>query len=158
MAFGDQIPPDPGAVPGEIDLGRGLRDLCVQGLGALGRLAQVVGPRHVLVGAPRVGHSARDSDDDDQPRLKFCRKKYSADLVLLVEAEREFSSFRSEMLQMVDNYAILSLDIAWCYLSCNAVSELPDADIKLARCEEKFKNRYGSYMERLAALKGSQGS
>ena len=147
---------------GQIDFRRGLRDLRVQGLGALGRLAQVVGPRHVLVGAPRVEHSARDSDDDDQPSLtsetKFCRKKYSADLVLLVEAEREFSSFRSEMLQMVDNYAILSLDIAWCYLSCNAVSELPDADIKVARCEEKFKNSYGSNMERLAALKGSQGS
>ena len=46
---------------------------------------------------------------------------------MLLEAEREFSSCRSEMLQMVDNYAILSLDIAWCYLSCNAVSELPDA-------------------------------
>ena len=77
---------------------------------------------------------------------------------MLLEAEREFSSCRSEMLQMVDNYAILSLDIAWCYLSCNAVSELPDADIKLARCEEKFKKSYGSNMERLAALKGSQGS
>ena len=96
---------------GQIDFRRCLRDLRVQGLGALGRLAQVVGPRHVLVGAPRVGHSARD-----QPRLtseiKFCRKQYSADLVLLVEAEREFSSFRFEMLRMVDNYAILSLDIA----------------------------------------------
>ena len=162
MAFGDQISPDPGAVPGEIDLGRGLRDLCVQGLGALGRLAQVVGPRHVLVGAPRVGHSARDSDDDDQPRLtseiKFCRKQYSADLVLLVEAEREFSSCRSEMLQMVDNYAILSLDIAWCYLSVHAVSELPDAEQKLARCEEKFKSSYGRNMERVAALKGSQSN
>ena len=78
--------------------------------------------------------------------------------MLLLEAEREFSSCRSEMLQMVDNYAILSLDIAWCYLSCNAVSELPDADIKLARCEEKFKSSYGSNMERVAALKGSQGS
>ena len=72
-----------------------------------------------------------------------------------MEAEREFSSL-SEMLRVVDNYAILSLDIAWCYLSCNAVSEL--LDIKLARCEEKFKNSYGSNMERLAALKGSQGS
>ena len=52
---------------------------------------------------------------------------------MLLEAEREFSSCRSEMLQMVDNYAILSLDIAWCYLSVNAVSELPEADIKLSR-------------------------
>ena len=59
---------------------------------------------------------------------------------------------------MVDNYAILSLDIAWCYLSCNAVSELPDADIKLARCEEKFKNSFGTNMQRLAALKSSQSS
>ena len=61
----------------------------------------------------------------------------------MLEADREFSACGSELLEMVDNYAILSLDIAWCYLSCNAVSELPDADIKLARCEEKFKNSYG---------------
>ena len=62
------------------------------------------------------------------------------------------------MLQMVDNFAILSLDIAWCYLACHAVSELPDADIKLQRCEEKFKASYGSNMERVAALKGSQSN
>ena len=78
--------------------------------------------------------------------------------MLLLEAEREFSCCRSDLLSMVDNFAILSLDIAWCYLSVNAVSELPDADIKLARCEEKFKSSYGSNMERVAALKGSQGS
>ena len=86
------------------------------------------------------------------------RKQYSAALVLLLEAEREFSCCRSEMLQMVDNFAILSLDIAWCYLACHAVSELPDADLKLQRCEEKFKASYGSNMERVAALKGSQSN
>ena len=59
---------------------------------------------------------------------------------------------------MVDNFAILSLDIAWCYLANNAVSELPEADSKLLSCEEKFKKSYGTNMERLAALKGSQGS
>ena len=61
------------------------------------------------------------------------RKQYSAALVMLLEAEREFSQCRSDLLQMVDNFAILSLDIAWCYLSVNAVSELPEADIKLSR-------------------------
>ena len=101
------------------------------------------------------------------------RKQYSAALVMLLEAEREFSQCRSDLLQMVDNFAILSLDIAWCYLSVNAVSELPEADIKLSRseidifvkilnfmfrCEETFKKSYGNNMERLAALKGSQGS
>ena len=64
----------------------------------------------------------------------------------------------TEMLQMVDNFAILSLDIAWCYLANHAVSELPDADIKLQKCEEKFKASYGSNMERVAALKGSQSN
>ena len=75
-------------------------------------------------------------------------------MVLLLEAEKEFSQCRSELLKMVDNYAILSLDIAWCYLAVNAVSELPEADRKLAECEETFKKSYGNNMERLATLKG----
>ena len=78
--------------------------------------------------------------------------------MLLLEADREFSACGSELLEMVDNYAILSLDIAWCYLSVHAVSELPDAEQKLARCEEKFKSSYGRNMERVAALKGSQSN
>ena len=76
-------------------------------------------------------------------------------MVLLLEADREFAMCGSELLEMVDNYAILSLDIAWCYLSVQAVSELPEAELKLARCEEKFKSSYGRNMERVAALKGS---
>merc|ERR1719154_199508 len=94
----------------------------------------------------------------EKGRAALKKKQYSAALVLLLEAEREFSSCRSEMLQMVDNFAILSLDIAWCYLANHAVSELPDADIKLQKCEEKFKASYGDNMERVAALKGSKGS
>ena len=78
--------------------------------------------------------------------------------MLLLEADREFSACGSELLEMVDNYAILSLDIAWCYLAVHAVSELPDAEQKLARCEEKFKSSYGRNMERVAALKGSQSN
>jgi len=94
----------------------------------------------------------------EKGRAALKRKQYSVALVLLLEAEREFSQCNSELLQMVDNYAILSLDIAWCYLTNNVVSELPDADIKLARCEEKFKSSYGNNMERVAALKGSQSN
>jgi len=94
----------------------------------------------------------------EKGRAALKKKQYSAALVMLLEAEREFSQCRSDLLQMVDNFAILSLDIAWCYLSVNAVSELPEADIKLSRCEETFKKSYGNNMERLAALKGSQGS
>ena len=77
---------------------------------------------------------------------------------MLLEAEQEFSNCGSDLLGMVDNFAILSLDIAWCYLALQTVSELPDAEARLARCEEKFKSSYGNNMERVTALKGSKGS
>ena len=65
---------------------------------------------------------------------------------------------RSELLSAVDNLSILSLDIAWCYLHLHAVSELPDAEARLLRCEQSFKQSYGQNLERLTALKGSPGS
>ena len=34
---------------------------------------------------------------------------------------------RAEILDSVDNFAILCLDIVWCYLCLENVSELPDA-------------------------------
>ena len=75
--------------------------------------------------------------------------------MLLLEADIEFSACSSDLLRMVDNYGILSLDIAWCYLSLHAVSDLPLAEERLRACEEKS---YGSGLERVAALKGSTGN
>jgi len=94
----------------------------------------------------------------EKGRAALKKKQYPAALVLLLEAEQEFSQCRSDLLGMVDNFAILSLDIAWCYLALQTVSELPDAESRLAMCEEKFKSSYGDNMERVAALKGSKGS
>ncbi len=45
-------------------------------------------------------------------------------LVLLLEAEAEFSHCRSELVERIDNTAILSLDIAWCYLMLQSVGYL----------------------------------
>merc|ERR1712173_317203 len=94
----------------------------------------------------------------EKGRTALKKKHYSAALVMLLEAEQEFSNCGSDLLGMVDNFTILSLDIAWCYLALQTVSELPDAEARLARCEEKFKSSYGSNMERVTALKGSKGS
>eukprot|EP00092_Neocalanus_flemingeri_P007331 GFUD01007917.1.p1 GENE.GFUD01007917.1~~GFUD01007917.1.p1 ORF type:complete len:590 (+),score=221.00 GFUD01007917.1:891-2660(+) len=93
----------------------------------------------------------------EKGRAALKKKQYPAAIVLLLEAEQEFSQCRSELLSMVDNFAILSLDIAWCYLALQTVSELPDAEARLARCEEKFKSSYGNNMERVTALKGGTG-
>jgi len=86
------------------------------------------------------------------------KKQYSIALVLLLEAELEFSQCRSDLLDMVDNFAILSLDIAWCYLLLQTLSELPNAEMRLAKCEKKFRCSYGNNLERVAALKGSKGN
>jgi len=94
----------------------------------------------------------------EKGRAALKRRDYPTALVLLLEAETEFSACSSDLLNMVDNYAILSLDIAWCYLALNTVSELPMAEERLQVCEQKFKASYGADMERVAALKGSSGN
>jgi len=94
----------------------------------------------------------------EKGRAALKRRDYPTALVLLLEAETEFSACSSDLLNMVDNYAILSLDIAWCYLALNTVSELPMAEERLQACEQKFKASYGADMERVAALKGSSGN
>ena len=94
----------------------------------------------------------------EKGRAALKRRDYPTAIVLLLEAETEFSGCRSDLLSMVDNYAILSLDIAWCYLALNTVSELPMAEERLQVCEQKFKASYGADMERVAALKGSSGN
>lgn len=81
-------------------------------------------------------------------------KNYSRALLLLLEADKEFGNCRAEILDHVDNYAILSLDIVWCYLCLENVSELPDAERRLFQCETMFRKSYGDNMERLKSIKG----
>lgn len=49
------------------------------------------------------------------------KDQYSDALVLFLEADSEYSTCNSQLLSTVDNYALLNLDVAWCYL-CLRVS------------------------------------
>jgi len=82
---------------------------------------------------------------------------YPSALVFLLEAEQEFGVCNSELVNSVDNFAILNLDISWCYLMLQAVSEIPNAVHRLETCERMFKESYGSNLERLNTIKGSTG-
>lgn len=58
---------------------------------------------------------------------------------------------------MVDNFGLLHLDIAWCYLCLQSISELPQVENRLKMCEKFLLRSYGADMERVIALKGSSG-
>ena len=69
----------------------------------------------------------------------------------------EYRKCTLELLKTVDNYALMNLDIAWCYLKLGNMTELPNAANRLSDCESSFVKTYGANLERLNAVKGSVG-
>lgn len=82
------------------------------------------------------------------------REDYEEALLLLLEADEQFNGCNSKFLESVDNYALLNLDIVWCYLCLKNVNQLPDAERRLNICERSFRRSYGENYSRLYALKG----
>ncbi|KXJ08773.1 NEDD8 ultimate buster 1 [Exaiptasia diaphana] len=78
-------------------------------------------------------------------------------LLYLLEADKEFRQCRAEILNAVDNYAILCMDVVWCYLCLKSISDLPDAEKRLCTSQECFEKSYGPNLERLKAVQGGAG-
>lgn len=93
----------------------------------------------------------------EKGRAALKRKDFDLALVLLLEASQKFQSVRSELLDSVDNFGLLNLDIAWCYVSLGNITQLEDAVARLDKCQKTFEKSYGPNMERLIAVKGSTG-
>nr|XP_006821424.1 PREDICTED: NEDD8 ultimate buster 1-like [Saccoglossus kowalevskii] len=91
---------------------------------------------------------------NEKGRAALKRKQYGGALLLLLEADKEFRQCRSDILNAVDNYAVLCLDITWCYLCLKNINDLPDADARLKTSEQCLKRSYGQNFERLNAVKG----
>ena len=85
------------------------------------------------------------------------RDEYELALLLLIEAMEEYRKCRLDLLKTVDNYALMNLDIAWCYLKLGNMTELPNAAGRLSECESNFVRTYGANLERLNAVKGHVG-
>ncbi|XP_022256721.1 NEDD8 ultimate buster 1-like [Limulus polyphemus] len=94
----------------------------------------------------------------EKGRATMKRKNYGEALIFFLEADTEFRKCTSQLLQSVDNYALLCLDITWCYLNLGSVAHLPDAESRLKTCEDCFHQSYGSNLERVEAIKGSSGN
>lgn len=57
----------------------------------------------------------------------------------------------------MDNFGLLNLDVAWCYLCLESISELPAIEARLSKCEKALERSYGENMERVASIKGAIG-
>lgn len=89
----------------------------------------------------------------EKGRSVLKKRNYPEALLLLLEAEKEFSHCRAQILTAVDNYGILCLDIVWCYFWLKSIVDLPNAEEKLKKCKECFERSYGQNLERLTVVR-----
>lgn len=52
----------------------------------------------------------------EKGRAALRRNAYNEALLFLLEADNEYRICNSQLLSTVDNYALLNLDIVWCYI------------------------------------------
>ncbi|XP_056219887.1 NEDD8 ultimate buster 1 isoform X3 [Seriola aureovittata] len=93
----------------------------------------------------------------EKGRSLMKRKQYDNALCHLLQADQQFSKCDSALLTSVDNYAVLQLDIVWCYRALEALSCLDDGKSRLRRAEDCFLQCYGEQRERLRMIKGNTG-
>ncbi|XP_072235024.1 NEDD8 ultimate buster 1 [Leuresthes tenuis] len=93
----------------------------------------------------------------EKGRSLMKRKQYDNALCHLLQADQQFSKCGSALLSSVDNFAVLQLDIVWCYRALEALSCLDDSRSRLQRAEDGFLKCYGEQQQRLLMIKGNSG-
>ncbi|XP_068437440.1 NEDD8 ultimate buster 1 [Clinocottus analis] len=93
----------------------------------------------------------------EKGRSLMKKKQFENALSHLLQADQQFSLCGSSLLLSVDNFAVLQLDVVWCYRALEALSCLDDGRSRLQRAEECFLKCYGERRQRLLLIKGNTG-
>lgn len=93
----------------------------------------------------------------EKGRSLMKKKQFDSALCHLLQADQLFSKVGSTLLGSVDNFAVLQLDIVWCYQALEALSCLDDGKSRLQRAEDCFLQCYGEQKQRLLMIKGNTG-
>lgn len=93
----------------------------------------------------------------EKGRSLMKRRQFDDALCHLLQADQQFSKCGSALLASVDNFAVLQLDIVWCYRALEALSCLDDGRVRLQRAEQSFLQCYGEQQQRLRMIKGNTG-
>uniref|UniRef100_A0A8D0CZP5 Negative regulator of ubiquitin like proteins 1 n=1 Tax=Sander lucioperca TaxID=283035 RepID=A0A8D0CZP5_SANLU len=93
----------------------------------------------------------------EKGRSLMKKKQFDNALCHLLQADQQFSKCGSALLSSVDNFAVLQLDIVWCYRALEALSCLEDGKSRLQRAEDCFLQCYGEQQQRLLMIKGNTG-
>uniref|UniRef100_A0A1A9X3U9 UBA domain-containing protein n=1 Tax=Glossina brevipalpis TaxID=37001 RepID=A0A1A9X3U9_9MUSC len=72
----------------------------------------------------------------EKARAAMKHERYEEALILLLEADEKFITCSLKTLENIDNYALLNLDIVWCYLCLKNVTQLPDAQKRENFCDK----------------------
>ncbi|KAI7792934.1 NEDD8, partial [Triplophysa rosa] len=93
----------------------------------------------------------------EKGRALMKKRKKSSALCYLLRADEQFHKCDSAILNTVDNFAVLQLDIVWCYQLLNELSCLDDAKQRLQSAERCFQRCYGDQQSRLQQIKVHTG-
>lgn len=59
------------------------------------------------------------------------KERYSEALLMFIEADGEYQSCTTSLLDSVDNWALLNLDIVWCYLCLKVIHLISELIAKI---------------------------
>ncbi|XP_009295948.1 NEDD8 ultimate buster 1 [Danio rerio] len=93
----------------------------------------------------------------EKGRALMKKRDHSAALPYLVLADEQFKKCNSAILHTVDNYAVLQLDVVWCYQALGQLECLDNARQRLEKAEQCFQKCYGEKQSRLQQIKGHTG-